>query len=546
MQEVRHYCPLLLVCRHWYRLVIGTPYFWSTIVDYIEPKHEVSLFQHYLSRCHSGPLCLFVWMGPTPWMSQLCRVPSFSTRVTQLVYNCHHVHRPLVCGEFLSSSFNLESCTLSKHFSLNHNSDESDLSKDCFILPNRHRLRRLWLEGSFFMPTATFPSLEELRVRDVGLLPGYELALWTFLSNSPLLKVLELVNIFRDGSVVPEYQQCSSEKVSLDHLRALTITHILYNDDEEPLLPSISLLRWLMDHIIIPRDCAYCVGPIDFEQWETFQSLSNLADSVAKSVTITGNQRAMCARSLSLDVVTVDDVQITVEVRWCSSVPSPEPDNDSGDDDGDGDDESIESNEDLIERSVPRNTHEARIRFNFALTRTSMLSSMRRLRLGQGAGWTLLRPSSILLSLPRLETLVIADPGQWYGRHLWYTVTDMLGALMPDPTGTIVCPALRSVMVDCIDASSRCADPRESPEADKPGPLSHKFAELAAARRSAGHPIDGFFLAFVTGNRAGPNSSDAGTSTRLCEYDAEAVLLRTLDGDVAVETFRQEWERVRD
>ncbi|KAI0327661.1 hypothetical protein GY45DRAFT_1096754 [Cubamyces sp. BRFM 1775] len=206
----------------------------------------------------------------------------------------------------------------------------------------------------------------------------------------------------------------------------------------------------------------------------------------------------MGSTPLDTGILATDNVRLTLEVCGCAIQPTAEldeedeTDNEDGDED-DGDDE-MDDTDDEPGLAAPGNTHRARIRLGPSLF-TSMLSAIRHLRIGKGGGWTLIQPSSVILTLPLLEGLVVADPGQRYGGRLWYTITEILDAYIPISDGTVVCPALKRVKVDCADAG--CVDARESSDADNPGPLLQKYKELMVTRRLAGHLIDRFFLFFV-------------------------------------------------
>ncbi|KAI0658372.1 hypothetical protein C8Q70DRAFT_1054959 [Cubamyces menziesii] len=546
MQDVRDYCPLLLVCSNWYRLITGMPSFWSTIVDYIEPRQESSLYNNYISRCPSGPLCVFIRMGPTPEMRERHRNPFFNARVRQLVYNCNAVYCEQRCLEFLRDyPFpDLDTCILAQH-----NCSSGDL--DAYhILPFSPRLRCLHICSSNFIPTTAFPLLEEFRMRDAHFERGSEVALWAFLMASPRLQTIELDTVISDppNLAVPNYQQCSYEKMSLDSLRTVILKQNFSRNgaDSAKFSPAMPLIRWFAAHVAVPPTCAYRVGPILFRHLQTFHSLFNLT-AFASSAVITECRRIGQSRSLLLDILSVDNVRLAFEVRGCVIQPESEleeedeTDSEDGEDgDDEGDDDEMDDEPELV---APGNTHRVRIRFSSSLS-SSMLSSLRRLRVGKGAGWTLVQPSSILFVLPHLEALVIADPGQRYGGRIWYTITEMLDALMPIPNGTAVCPALKSITVDCVSAA--CVDARESPDADNPGPLLQKFKELAVARGLAGLPVERFFLFFSA--RRGDEmfeDGDSETSPCLLEYDADANLLCTARDKAASDAVNQEWERYR-
>ncbi|KAI0327380.1 hypothetical protein GY45DRAFT_1373181 [Cubamyces sp. BRFM 1775] len=521
IQDVKQYRPLLLTCRYWNKLIMGTSAFWSTLEDVCVDRSQTttSLFEKYIARCPNGPLCIFVRSGPTFQMRNMCRSPDFTSRIEQIVYNCEPPTTWGSCySDFLSSSYsNLDTCVI-RHDRIPHSEDYVPSPKHCRILPDSIRLRRLWIDHTNTLPATAFPALEELRVRNLYLYTGSEAPLCTFISNSPLLQVIELHAQFREytPTELPDWQ---GQRVPLNALRDLTFT-VAYPGRTQGAPAPGPFFRIFTTCFAIPPNCAIDCGRVWRPDQDSFLRLLNAASAVHSAhITSERNERAP-----TFSAVTADGVRLRFGVLapgFQETVAADDPDGQRTASFG----------------TISRDMDSRRTRLCTLLSSSPMLSQMRRLHVGSYAGWALLQPASVLSALCLLEHLVVADhksfPPAFNASLLQYLIT------MKDEE-PVMCPVLKSVVVDC-QTPTDLPGPWWTAKFDKRDLLvcQSNIEDLAAARTSIGHPIERIRLFFTAEDPAAIAEGDRVTCMH--EYDAAGSLVRTLRGTAAREVSEQDW-----
>ncbi|KAH9885862.1 hypothetical protein C8Q73DRAFT_298487 [Cubamyces lactineus] len=309
MQNVKQYRPLLLTCRHWNKLVMSTSAFWSTLEDTRVGRFQTatSLYEKYIARCPDGPLCIFVRSGPTRQMRVRCDDHDFTSRVRQIVFNCELPAAWKECNRFLSSSYpNLDTCVKRQPY-MPHDGNHIPTPEYYQILPDSTRLRRLWIDHTNSLPATAFPSLVELRIRNLYLYSGSEALLCTFISNSPLLQVIELHAQIREDSptALPDLHK---QAVPLNALRDLTCTLASSGQLQGVVAtpPTSGLFfRIFTTYFAIPSNCVIDCGCV---QWDSLVPFLRLFDptSVVHSARLTLEKDESI---ITFSAVTADGIQ---------------------------------------------------------------------------------------------------------------------------------------------------------------------------------------------------------------------------------------------
>ncbi|KAJ8472822.1 hypothetical protein ONZ51_g8272 [Trametes cubensis] len=531
MLNVAQYYPLLLTCQHWYRLISGTSSFWSTVVDQLVSEGPETLYQNYIARCPTGPLCIFVPEGASDALLDDCRSVEFRGRVKQLSFACQLLDRSDNSGDLLYYSFPaLDTCLLLRYSCPDTGADSIQARR---ILPDSHQLRCLRIRDTNIIPTTPFPALKEFRLQGAYLDRRFEALLCAFLSNCPHLRILELETfIVRESTDISRFESLPPprDKVTLRSLRTLILSQDFFGVVEDSTLTSVGrLMEWFGGHVVVPPSCSFRIKLALYEDLAAFHALFNLTDAASTATLACELQTWQGGRSrrLSLEAWTEHKVHLAFEVRGYMIRAPYEL-------------ESDEAREEYLARAVTDEVRDGRARFCSSLSSSPIFNALKRLRVGADASWALLQPFSILVALPRLEFLTIADPIGGSEAHFRHTTADVLSTLVSEQASGLPCPMLRSLIVDCDYTS---ANTRELPEVDKPEQLSQQIKEIAATRASLGHPLDRLFYLFVIGGGGGVIASEPGA---LClhEYDGTSTLIRTVHGDVeAREIVEREWGR---
>ncbi|KAJ8472807.1 hypothetical protein ONZ51_g8267 [Trametes cubensis] len=526
MTDIRRLCPLLLTCSYWHSLIANTPSLWSTVLEVAGlGKRRPIAPAYYIRRCAqgTGPLRVCIPTCTPKTVKNLCLDPICAPRIQSLLYA--RSVRSLTDFKFISITLpNLEHCTLlslCQTDSLGRPNPDSTLHSYP-VFPASCRLRSLRLYGCDFIPTTGFPVLEELLVEFMNR-PGLAWLLLAFLHKVPHLRRLELMNIgprcMDRVSIPDDADHASYESVLLDRLEALVIRYprrlsglqLQHNSpwSSTPHGIGITFQQWALTHISTPSVCAKHLGALPFEH--TFAGLANeivaedstkhtyLTCSVDDSSSVDPSQKSLMLYAV---VRPNPSAQIAlfgghVRVKGAGDCCSPTD-------------------------MVPR-----RPALYVQVVCSPWFAATRRLRIGRNAGWLLLDPYLTLSLFPGIISFCIDDA--FPEAPATCDVILMLHALRPYAGGTMACPELQVLSVDCTS--------RPSTQTEQ---ALRECREVAQARAAHGHPVRlVLFTAWSLGS---------GGVAREDEYDEAGTLVETRYGKDALDSFQpmseKAWEQI--
>ncbi|KAI0746223.1 hypothetical protein C8Q80DRAFT_760585 [Daedaleopsis nitida] len=176
--NVTEIIPLTIVCRYWREVAVGTPFLWSTIIDRVTVD-GTTLFEHYVHRCHSGPLSVSCESNPSDAVLDLLQAEGY--RVRALGVNCDHYFPEDKFTTLVSTPLpQLVECAISTRRS--HTRTYPNL------FGGSQQLRTLHLSGHISHPTGPYPSLVSFSAED--LVPQDSFATMT----APLDDFLDLLS----------------------------------------------------------------------------------------------------------------------------------------------------------------------------------------------------------------------------------------------------------------------------------------------------------------------------------------------------------------
>ncbi|KAI0675626.1 hypothetical protein C8Q78DRAFT_337141 [Trametes maxima] len=220
IRDVRDFCPLTMVCRHWREVVLGTPALWSSFIDTHRKGHAPPLWTNYAHLCTVGPISVAI--GDVPAQDTVNLLVQHAHRIEALVIELSTVSDdaldklpPLQ----LAPLSELGNCViiLSEGIEARGRSWLSDL-------PASYKTRTLSLVHTRSLPTASLFSLTSLMIDTPHAITATHLL--ALLARTPQLQFLSLYRL-TGRSLWDRSEVDLHPGPHLAHLRQITMVDLL-------------------------------------------------------------------------------------------------------------------------------------------------------------------------------------------------------------------------------------------------------------------------------------------------------------------------------